>query len=123
MLQLAALMLLSQQTLLPVAQGEASYYTVAGTTPLTASGDRMDDTLLTCAMREGEFGGHYLVVAENGKSVVCKLNDRGPFIKGRVIDLSKAAMRKLHPYAGTLDVTIYKIEWSGLLPVLEPEGA
>ena len=120
MLQLVALMLLSQQTLLPVAQGEASYYTVASTTPMTASGDAMDDTMCTCAMRVGEFGGHYLVVAENGNSVVCKLNDRGPFIKGRVIDLSRAAMRKLHPKAGTLKVTVYKIEWSNLLPVLEP---
>jgi rare lipoprotein A len=116
-------MLLSQQTLLPVAQGEASYYTVASTTPLTASGDRMDDTLYTCAMREGDFGGYYLVVAENGRSVVCKLNDRGPYIKGRIIDLSKAAMRKLHPRAGTLRVTVYKIDWPGLLPALEPGTA
>lgn len=110
MLHLVALMLLSQQTLLPVAQGEASYYTVASTTPLTASGDRMDDGLLTCAMLDGEFGGLYLVVADNGKSVVCKLNDRGPFVRGRVIDLSHAAMRKLHPRAGTINVTVYKID-------------
>lgn len=111
MLHLVALMLLSQQTLLPVAHGEASYYTVASTTPVTASGDRMDDGLLTCAMREGEFGGFYLVVAENGNSVVCKLNDRGPFVRGRVIDLSRAAMRKLHPRAGTISVTVYKLDF------------
>lgn len=109
MFQLVALMLLSQQMLVPVAQGEASYYTVASTTPVTASGEAMDDNLLTCAMLEGEFGSHYLVVAENGRSVVCKLNDRGPYIKGRVIDLSRAAMRKLHPSAGTLAVRVFKI--------------
>lgn len=119
MLQLVALMLLSQQMLVPVAQGEASYYTVAGTSPITASGEAMDDTLLTCAMLEGEFGEYYLVVAENGKSVVVKLNDRGPYIDGRVIDLSLAAMRKLHPTTGTIDVTVYKIEAPNILPVLQ----
>lgn len=122
MLQLLTLMLLSQQMLVPVAQGEASYYTVAENTPITASGEPMNDSLLTCAMREGEFGGYYLVVAENGKSVVCKLNDRGPFIDGRVIDLSRAAMRKLHPTAGLIDVTVYKIEATELLPALKSSG-
>ena len=69
----------------------------------------MRDDALTCAMLEGEFGAHYLIVAENGRSVVCRLNDRGPYIEGRVIDLSEAAIRRLHPTAGTLDVKVYRL--------------
>ncbi len=110
MLHMVALMLLSQHALQPVTQGEASYYTVASASQITASGEAMDDSLLTCAMRDGKFGEHYLVVADDGSSVICKLNDRGPYIKGRVIDLSHAAMRKLHATAGTLRVKVYRVE-------------
>jgi rare lipoprotein A len=120
MFQLVALMLFSQQALEPVSQGVASYYTVDSCGRTTASGDPLKDTGYTCAMREGQFGGFYLVVAENGSSVVCRLNDRGPFIKGRVIDLSHAAMRQLHASAGLLKVKVYKIDLamiSGLLGI------
>lgn len=109
MFQIVALILLSQQPLQPVAEGWASYYTVQSSSHLTASGERMRDDQLTCAMQDGEFGGYYLVVAENGKSVVCKLNDRGPYVKGRVIDLSKAAMRSLDTKAGLLKVKVYRL--------------
>lgn len=114
MLQLVALMLLPQQALQPIAHGVASYYTVTSSSEVTASGDVLDDTLFTCAMPKGEFGSYCLVVAENGRSVVCKLNDRGPFIKNRVIDLSEAAMRQLHATAGTLRVKVYRLELGGL---------
>jgi len=114
MFQLVALMLLTQQALQPVSQGVASYYTVASCGKVTASGDKLDDARYTCALPKGEFGSYYLVVAENGSSVVCKLNDRGPHVKGRVIDLSKAAMRRLHTTAGTVRVQVYKIETDAL---------
>lgn len=109
MLELIALMLLSQQPAEPFLQGTASYYNVASSSRLTASGERMEDDAFTCAMLDGEFGEYYLVVAENGRSVVCKLNDRGPYVGDRVVDLSEAAMRKLHPAAGLLEVEIYRL--------------
>jgi len=109
MFPLVLLLLLSQQPVLPVAEGEASYYTVQSSSAVTASGERMRDDSLTCAMPDGEFGTYYLVVAENGNSVVCRLNDRGPYVKERVIDLSEAAMRALHHQAGTLRVQVYDL--------------
>lgn len=109
MIELVALLLLSQQPLQPVTEGVATYYTVASSSRITASGEPMRDSEFTCAMREGEFGTYYLVVAENGDSVVCRLNDRGPYIKGRVIDLSRAAMRKLAGRRGMASVKVYRL--------------
>lgn len=93
----------------PVTEGVASYYTLRSSSEITASGELMCDDSFSCAMLDGEFGDYYLVVAENGRSVVCRLNDRGPYICGRVIDLSKAAMRALHPHAGLLRVRVYHL--------------
>jgi rare lipoprotein A len=51
---------------------------------------------MTAAHRSLKFGTKVRVVNKrNGKSVVVRINDRGPFVKGRVIDLSKAAARQL----------------------------
>ncbi len=107
MFEIVALMLLSQQPMQPFTEGVASYYTIASSSHLTASGEPMRDDLKTCAMLEGEFGEYFLVVAENGRSVVCRLNDRGPYVKGRVIDLSKAAMRDLG--GGLANVKVYRL--------------
>ena len=111
MFEIIALVLLSQQPLPPVAEGVASYYTVASSSTVTASGEVMRDDLRTCAMRGGVFGEQYLVVAENGRSVLCRLNDRGPYIDGRVIDLSEAAMRELDMDLddGLLHVKVYRV--------------
>jgi rare lipoprotein A len=110
MFELVALLLITQQPVQPAMQGPASYYTVASSSNLTASGERFRDDLLTCAMLEGEFGDHFLVVAENGRSVVVRLNDRGPYHRDRVIDLSKAAMRRLGAVNdGVIDVSIFPV--------------
>ena len=109
MFELVTLMLLSQMPLERVVQGQASYYTVTSSSTRTASGDTLNDATYTCAMRDGEFGTFYLVEASNGKSVICRLNDRGPFVKERVIDLSVAAMRKLSPDRDTIRVKVFKI--------------
>jgi rare lipoprotein A len=106
MLEVLVLMLISQQPVMPAAEGIASYYTVHSTSNITASGEIFRDDLLTCAANFGEFGDRVLVVANNGRKVVCRINDRGPFAKGRVVDLSKAAMRELDPGLG-----------NGVLPV------
>ena len=109
MLEIAVLMVFSQHALQPVEVGVASYYTVSSSGSVTASGERMRDDAFTAAMLDGEFGHYYLVQAENGNSVVVRLNDRGPYADGRVIDLSKAAMRELSPTAGLLNVEIYHL--------------
>lgn len=58
----------------------------------TASGERFNENALTCAHRSLPFGTK-LRVTFKGRSVVCRVNDRGPFIKGRVLDLSTASAR------------------------------
>ncbi len=110
MVHLAAIMVLSQQPIAPVAEGVASYYTVASSSQLTASGEPMQDDALTCAMLAGEFGKYYRVEADNGESVIVRLNDRGPYVNGRVIDLSEAAIRRLHPRHGLLNVRVYEVK-------------
>lgn len=73
--------------------GRASWYAL---TSRTASGERMNPSALTAAHRTLPFGTRIKVTnRKNGKSVVVRINDRGPFIKGRVLDLSKGAANKL----------------------------
>ncbi|APH70844.1 septal ring lytic transglycosylase RlpA family protein [Aquibium oceanicum] len=73
--------------------GRASWYAL---TSKTASGERMNPAAMTAAHRSLAFGTKIKVVNKaNGKSVVVRINDRGPFVKGRVLDLSKAAAQKL----------------------------
>ncbi|WP_212611924.1 septal ring lytic transglycosylase RlpA family protein [Sphingomonas baiyangensis] len=62
----------------------------------TASGEKCDPEQLTAAHRTLPFGSLVRVTdALSGKSVVVRINDRGPFVKSRAIDLSKAAAREL----------------------------
>lgn len=73
--------------------GGASWYAL---TSITASGERMNPAGMTAAHRSLPFGSKVKVTNQrNGKEVVVRINDRGPFISGRVIDLSKAAAAKL----------------------------
>lgn len=63
---------------------------------MTASGERYDETTLTAAHRTLPFGTHVRVTnLGNGRSVVVTIVDRGPFARGRVIDVSRLAARKL----------------------------
>jgi len=58
----------------------------------TASGEIMNPRALTAAHKHHPFGAHLTVTnLNNGKSVVVRINDRGPFHRGRCIDLSRAA--------------------------------
>jgi peptidoglycan lytic transglycosylase len=69
---------------------EASYYWEG---QMTASGERFDPSELTAAHKTLPMDSRVRVVnANNGKSVVVRINDRGPYIGGRCLDLSKAAM-------------------------------
>ena len=63
---------------------------------LTASGERMNPGAMTAAHRTLPFGTSVTVVNNrNGRAVVVRINDRGPFVSGRVIDLSPAAARAI----------------------------
>lgn len=73
--------------------GKASWYAL---TSKTASGERMNPAAMTAAHRSLPFGTKVVVTNKrNGRSVVVRINDRGPFVRGRIIDLSKAAANKL----------------------------
>jgi peptidoglycan lytic transglycosylase len=73
--------------------GHASWYALKSR---TASGEMMNPSALTAAHRSLPFGTKVLVEnLSNGRSVVVRINDRGPFVKGRVIDVSKAAASSL----------------------------
>lgn len=70
----------------------ASYYHASLAGNLTASGERYNPQALTAAHRTLPFGTRLRITnVRNGKSVVVRVNDRGPFVKGRGIDLSRAA--------------------------------
>src|SRR3954463_6168083 len=61
----------------------------------TASGRPLRDHELTGAHRSLPFGSKVRVTGSNGRSVVVTITDRGPFVRGRIIDLSMAAAHKL----------------------------
>jgi rare lipoprotein A len=71
--------------------GMASYYGNESGSK-TASGQRFNQNAMTCAHRSLPFGTK-LRVTHGGQSVVVTVNDRGPFVRGRVLDLSTAAAR------------------------------
>ena len=76
--------------------GLASYYAHRYHGRRTASGERFDMRKMTAAHRTLPFGTRVRVTSvANGRSVVVRVNDRGPFVAGRVIDLSLAAARQL----------------------------
>mgnify|MGYP001817573643 FL=1 len=76
--------------------GAASYYADRFHGRQTASGERYDRNAYTAAHRRLPFGALVQVTRiDNGETVEVRINDRGPFVKGRVIDLSYAAAKKL----------------------------
>ena len=77
-------------------QGKASFYAKRATGSQTANGERLHHDSLTCAHRTLPFGTLLRVThVENGRSVIVRVNDRGPFVRGRIIDLSWGAAREL----------------------------
>lgn len=73
--------------------GKASWYKLRGT---TANGERADPDKLAAAHPSLPFGTLATVTnLKNGKSVVVRINDRGPFVKSRIIDVTQAAAQKL----------------------------
>jgi rare lipoprotein A len=101
----------------PVMQtGLASWYGAKHHGKRTASGERFDQTKLTAAHPTLPWGSIVKVTSlANGKSVKVRINDRGPFIKDRIIDLSRAAARTLG-MAGLMQVQLELIT-----PIETPE--
>ena len=99
-----------------VQQGIASWYGKDFHGKHTSSGEVYDMYQLTCAHQTLPLGTMVMVTnLENGKSVELKVNDRGPFVKGRIIDVSYAAAKMLDMCEkGT---TMVKVEVFG--PVIE----
>lgn len=73
--------------------GKASYYWQG---QRTANGERFNPNGVSCAHRTAPFNTVLTVTnLQNGKSVRCRVNDRGPFIKGRIVDLSRGAAAQI----------------------------
>ena len=91
-----------------IGSGEASYYGRGFAGRPTASGETFDPAEMTAAHRSLPFGARVRVTnRENGRSVVVRINDRGPYAKGRLIDVSQGAARKLGMIdSGTADVRL-----------------
>jgi rare lipoprotein A len=84
--------------------GIASIYAYSGSR--TASGEHMSPGGLTAAHRTLPFGTMVRVTNQSsGRSVVVRINDRGPFVRGRIIDLSPAAARALG-FSGLANVSV-----------------
>ena len=90
----------------PLGKGVASWYGPGFHGKKTANGERFNTNDLTAAHKTLPFGTQVRVTNEQtGKSVVVRINDRGPYAHGRVIDLSKAAAQAVG-IAGTEKVTL-----------------
>lgn len=87
--------------------GKASYYAMKYQFRTTASGERYSHFSNTAAHRTLPFGTRVQVTnVANNKSVVVKINDRGPFVDGRVIDLSRSAFSEIADLdLGIIEVT------------------
>lgn len=80
----------------PFGEGMASYYGAAHAGNRTASGERFNPDAFTAAHRTLAFHSKIAVTnLANGKQVVVRINDRGPFHKSRIIDISHAAARTI----------------------------
>jgi rare lipoprotein A len=96
------------QTAAHKASGKASFYADKYHGRKTASGERFDQQAMTAAHRTLPFGTKVKVTnIRNGKSVIVRINDRGPFVRGRIIDLSRAAFSRIgNPAFGVIRVKI-----------------
>mgnify|MGYP000019415415 CR=1 FL=1 len=87
--------------------GIASYYARKFQNRKTASGERFDNNSMTAAHKTLPFGTEVIVKnLNNGRSVKVRINDRGPFIKGRIIDLTRVAFSTI----ASIDEGLAKVE-------------
>jgi len=89
--------------------GMASYYSGKFHRMKTASGERLNNNALTAAHKTLPIGSKVIVRnLNNGKTVTVRINDRGPFVKGRIIDLTQVAFSRI----ASLDKGVTKVEIS-----------
>jgi rare lipoprotein A len=95
-------------------QGKASWYGPGFHGRKTASGERFNQNELTAAHRKLPLGAKATVTnLRNGKTVEVEINDRGPYARGRILDVSKAAAERLDMDSGTtpVRVEVTKEQW------------
>lgn len=106
-----------------VEKGQASFYADKFEGRITASGEKYMHSQLTAAHKSLPFGTILRVTnLKNNKSVIVRVNDRGPFVKGRIVDLSKSAAQTLDfEKQGVAKVAIEVIDRNNSAPVELPE--
>lgn len=104
----------------PVHVGNASWYGPGFNGKITASGSAFDETKFTAAHRTLPLGSKAKVTnLSNGKSVEVEINDRGPFARNRIIDLSRAAAKVL----GIIDHGVARVSVEALGASVSAENA
>ncbi len=102
-------------------KGKASFYAKKFHGRKTASGERLHSDSLTCAHRTYPFGTKLKVYnPANGHSVVVRVTDRGPFVRGRIIDLSWRAAKELGIIAQGV-ATVFVQKYSDIIIPFLPE--
>lgn len=96
--------------------GLASWYGKQWHGKKTANGERYDMYSATCAHRKHPFNTWLRVVARNDRYTTCRVNNRGPYVAGRIVDLSYAGAVELGiEHQGTARVDIYIIPLSTIM--------
>lgn len=100
-------------------KGKATYYSKKATGTRTASGERLHHDSMTCAHRTYPFGTLLKVTnPSNKQEVIVKVTDRGPFTRGRIIDLSWGAAKELGILAdGVAMVTVERVDSADIIKV------
>ena len=87
-----------------------SYYCDGFEGNTTANGEKYSCSARTCAHKSLPFGTEVEIIAENGNVTTCRVNDRGPYVHGRIFDLSPAVFQELAPLsAGVLKIKSWRV--------------
>ncbi len=113
----------SLTALAQVQSGKASYYSKKMSGRKTASGERLHHDSLTCAHRTYPFGTLLKVTnPANGKQIIVRVTDRGPYVRGRIIDLSVRAAQEIGIIAQGIAPVIVERYYDTVVP-FKPEDA
>ena len=104
------------------AEGYASWYGPGFHGRTTANGERYNQHAMTAAHKKLPFGTKVRVTnLDNNKTTIVRINDRGPFIRGRIIDLSKKAAKEIAMLgSGTARVRVETLEVVEIMPSKKP---
>ena len=100
-------------------KGKATFYSKRSTGARTASGERVHHDSMTCAHRTHPFGTLLRVTnPSNKKNVIVRVTDRGPHVKGRIIDLSYRAAKEIGIIGkGVAMVTVERIDSADIIHI------